>query len=283
MNTTRDEHLQAVLRQVVADQTVEKPDLTVSFQLVGANDVIADLQPQVPHYAASTMKLPLIVAAYRLRDHGILDLDSKVTVHNNFRSQAGGQFGIEADEDSDQQVWDQMGQPVTLRWLCRRSIIRSSNLATNLVLDAVGLDAVAQAIRICNADGVQVVRGIEDYAARQDGRTNLVTVDGLNQMLRALSDRTAARPDTCDELLDVLADNEMDTDVRSGLPAGTWVAHKNGWVSDAVLDAALVRPSGVSDRTGEFALTVAISGQWGDEKMHAVVREIAAAVWRHRS
>lgn len=280
MNTVRDEQLQIELRRVVADGISENPGLTASFQLATADGVVADLDPTGAHYAASTMKLPLVLAAYRLHDAGSLDLDSRVTVHNNFRSQVGGTYGIDREDDSDDIVWRQIGQPVSLRWLCRRSIIRSSNLATNHVLEAVGPEAVDEAIAATGAGGLQVVRGIGDFAARRDGRTNLVTPAGLNIMLLAIADGIAAKPETCDEVLAVLADNEMSTDVRGGLPDGTWVAHKNGWVSDAVLDAALVRPSGRDDRRGEFALTVAISGFWEEEKSHGLIRQVAAAVWR---
>jgi beta-lactamase class A len=280
VDTARDEQLQTQLRNIIADGIADNPQLSASFQLVTYDGVVADLAPTLPHYAASTMKLPLLLAAYRLRDQGTLNLDSTVTVENSFTSQAGGTYGIDRDDDSDEAVWQQLGQPVTLRWLCRRSIIRSSNLATNHVLAAVGLDAVDEAITACGADGLQVVRGIGDFAAREDGRRNLVTVAGLNTMLAAIAGGTAAKPQTCEEILAVLADNEMATDVRGGLPAGTWVAHKNGWVSDAVLDAALVRPAGGSNRIGEFGLSVAISGLWEEEKSHAVIRQVAAAAWR---
>lgn len=268
---------------MITDGIAENPDLSASFQLATADGVVADLDPSRAHYAASTMKLPLLLAAYRLRDDGILDLDSRVTVHNNFSSQVGGTYGIDRDDDSDDLVWQYLGQPVSLRWLCRRSIIRSSNLATNHVLEAVGLDAVNEAIAAGGAQGLQVIRGIGDFAARRDGRTNLVTVDGLNTMLSAIADGAAAEPDTCDEVLAVLADNEMGTDIRGGLPDQTWVAHKNGWVSDAVLDAALIRPSGADDRAGEFTLSMAISGTWEEDKAHGLIRQVAAAVWRHRA
>jgi beta-lactamase class A len=69
------------------------------------------------------------------------------------------------------------------------------------------------------------------------------------------------------------------TDVRAGLPAGTWVAHKNGWVSDVVLDAALVRPGGAEQSDGEFAISVAVSGKLPNDHSHDLIRSIAGTVW----
>jgi beta-lactamase class A len=265
---------------VVAAHLRDQPGLTVSCQAADADAVIAERGASRQHYAASTMKLPLVLAAYRRHDEGTLDLDSTVEIHNSFRSRSGGTFGLDRQDDSDDEVWDQLGRQVSLRWLCRRAVVRSSNLATNLVLAEVGFDAVAEAVSACGADGVQVVRGIGDFGAQRDGSSNQVTTAGLNRILLALAAGRAARPDTCTELLEVLAANEVATDIRPALPAGTWVAHKNGWVSDVVLDAALIRPRGGASPAGEFALTVAVSGAWPNERSHALIQDVAATVWR---
>ncbi|WP_168207516.1 serine hydrolase [Microlunatus elymi] len=278
-----DTKLQAELDAIIDRTTTGQPGLQISYELATPTGVVAAHEPDADHYAASTMKLPLVLAAYRRRDQGTLDLDSTVTVHNSFTSRVGGEFGITREDDSDEEVWAELGRPVTLRWLCRRSIIRSSNLATNLVFEAVGTDAIAEAITVCRADGVRVVRAIEDYAAQREGRGNLVTCHGLNTILLALADGTAAAPGTCGELLGVLADNEVNTDIPPGLPDGTWVAHKNGWVSDAVLDAALIRPRGGDDPTEQFVLTAAVSGQWPNDRSHELIRRLAATAWEQRS
>jgi beta-lactamase class A len=251
----------------------------VSYQVADHTGVLAAREADQEHYAASTMKLPLVLAAYRLRDRRILDLDSTIKVHNSFISRTGGSFGIDQAEDSDQDVWAAMDQKVPLRWLCRRAIIRSSNLATNLVFEQVGLADIAATLAACHAAGVQVVRPIGDFAAQREGSSNLVTADGLNAILLALAAGTAADPRTCAEVLDILADNEVATDVRAGLPAGTWVAHKNGWVSDVVLDAALVRPGGAEQSDGEFAISVAVSGKLPNDHSHDLIRSIAGTVW----
>lgn len=274
--------LHDVLTALVAEELREAPHLRISYELATPEGVVDSLEPESQHYSASTMKLPLVLAAYRLRDRGTLDLDSTVTVHNSFTSRTGAPYSIDRDEDSDDEVWAAFGTQVSLRWLCRRSIIRSSNLATNLVAEAVGFDAVAEVIADCGATGVAVVRGIEDYAAQRAGISNLVTVTGLNKILLALAAGTVADPDTCAEVLGILADNEVDTDIRPGLPASTWVAHKNGWVSDGVLDAALVRPGGGTVPDGQFVFSVAISGDWPNDRAHQLIQRMAAAVWERR-
>ena len=71
------------------------------------------------HYAASTMKLPLLVAAYRRHERGELDLDAQVPVHNELRSAYDGSlFSLDRSDDQDDETWDadrHDGQPAR-RW-----------------------------------------------------------------------------------------------------------------------------------------------------------------------
>ncbi len=270
--------LERIVRGHIADAVAGRP-IEVSVSLVGRLGTALAIDERRPHYAASTMKLAVLLAAYRERDAGRLDLAAPVNVHNDFVSRIGGRFGVEEGEDSDDEPWAKVGRTATLEWLCRRMIVRSSNLATNLVVEQVGFGPIEEAVRGSGATGIKVQRMIGDFDAQQHGHSNLVTTAGLTTMLRSVSEATCAAPRTSGELLDILAANEMDRDIRSGLPAGCWVAHKNGWVSDAVHDAALVRP----DDAAEFALAVASSGPWeGEDEGHPLIQQIARAAWQHR-
>ena len=77
--------------------------------------------------------------------------------------------------------------PRPLRWLADRMIVRSSNLATNIVIGQVGLPAVAEAWALAGARHSVTGRGIEDFAAREAGITNLVTAADLAALLGALA------------------------------------------------------------------------------------------------
>ena len=80
------------------------------------------------HYAASTMKLPLLVAAYRLHERGELDLDAVVPVHNDLRSAHDGSvFHLTQEDDQDDETWEAIGTTVTLRELARRQLRRPAD------------------------------------------------------------------------------------------------------------------------------------------------------------
>ncbi len=187
----------------------------------GTGDPYLTHRADEPHYAASTMKLALVMAVYREAAAGALDLDVPVRVHNSFASRHDGSvFSIDPEEDSDPEPWRHLGEDVALRWLCYRAIVRSSNLATNLVLDAVGTTAVTAVLDRVGARDSTVTRGIEDATAREAGLQNVVTAADLARTLQALWSETLLSPDDSREVLAVLAAQQINDAIPARLPLG---------------------------------------------------------------
>lgn len=232
------------------------------------------------HYAASTMKLALLVAAYRAADQGDLDLDREVVVHDDFASAADGtRFAMRQAYDNDTQPWAALGGTASLRWLVGRAVVSSSNLATNIVLEHVGLTAVAATLAALGCDDSVVARGIEDVPAAEAGLTNLVTARDLARLLQALAAGEAASAASCLEMLATLRAQEINDALPAGLPAGMSVAHKSGWVEGVSHDAALVEPA----HEDPFVLVVLTTSGLADEEATALIAAGAAAAWSDRS
>lgn len=229
------------------------------------------------HYAASTMKLPVLVTAYRLADGGRLDLDAPVAVHNRFTGVLdAAPYSVDHAEDSDDTVWDAVGAERPLRWLLQRMIVRSSNLATNLVLAEVGTGPVAETLQASGSSAATTVgRGIEDYRARAAGIDNVVTAGDLAAMLCALAQGKLASEPATREILDTLAANEWNDGIPAGLPDGLRVCHKNGWQDRVCHDAALLQPA---DREPSV-LTVLTTTDEDNAAANALTARIAAAAW----
>jgi len=231
------------------------------------------------HYAASTMKIALVLAAYRRADAGRLDLDRPVRVHDDFASATGrGRFTMDRSYDSDPEPWRRLGSEVALRWLCHRALVRSSNLATNLVLEQVGAEAVDEALAAVGARHSIVTRGIEDASAREAGYDNLVTARDLAMTLRALATERAASLTACRELMAVLAAQQINDAIPVGLPAGARVSHKSGWVDSISHDAAVVFP----DDAEPFVLVVCTTSSLGQQASLDLIARGAAAAYADR-
>jgi beta-lactamase class A len=240
---------------------------------------VLEFQPYEPHYAASTMKLALVIAAYRRAERGHLDIDARIDVQNSFRSAADDSpFSLDQAEDEDQRVWQRLGTEVSLRWLCHRSIVRSSNLATNLVLDAVGMQAVAEVLQLAGAQDSCVTRGIEDSVARTAGMTNQVTAADLSGTLRSLVAGRLLSADCADEVLALLAAQQINDAVPAGLPPQTRVAHKSGWVEGISHDAAIISP----DDAAPYVFVMCTTSDLPYGEATALIAAGAAASWADR-
>jgi beta-lactamase class A len=239
-----------------------------------------DRNPEVTHYAASTMKTAVMAAVYRLAEAGSLDLDAEVPVHDDFASATGtGRYHSSAGYDNDPEPWERLGHTAPLRWLVRRMIVRSSNLATNLVLERTGFDAVAEVWRAAGALHSTVGRGIQDYGAQDAGLTNLVTAADLAGLITGIATERLAGPRSCQEMLDVLHAQEVVVDVVAGLPPGTRVAHKNGWVEGIRHSSALIEP----DDAPPYVFVTCVSAPVTKDEGCAVVAKVAAASWADRT
>ncbi|MER7460708.1 serine hydrolase [Micromonospora sp. NPDC126480] len=249
--------------------------------------------PDATHYAASTMKVAVLVALHRAAEAGRLDLDAPVPVRNEFDSAQPGapRFSCARHYDNDDAVWERLGDVAPLRWLAERMIIRSSNLATNLVIGHVGLPAVSDVWARAGARHSVTGRGIEDFAARDAGVTNLVTAADLAALLGGLAlgagrPGPLAAPGSCVVMLDTLAAQEHLEDIAAGLPDGTRVAHKNGWVRGVRHGAGVVYP----DDAPPYAIVVctttdlADGGPSGEDDDDAcrLIADISRAAWTAR-
>ncbi len=232
---------------------------------------------ETEHPAASTLKLALVIALHRCAADRSLSLDDEVLVRSHSDSAVPGQaYDTTQDYDQDDAVWDRLGDSVPLRWLGERAITRSSNLATNLLIDRLGTAAVNAVYARAGAKHAKVERGIQDTPAMAAGLSNTVTAADLAAVFVSL---LAGRliPDAGD-VERVLAANEWNEAIPAGLPKGTYVAHKTGWFDGVCHDAALVRPHGE-----EPFVLVLLSGAGLDETgMHALVADAARICWQHR-
>ena len=192
-------------------------------------------------HAASTIKLAVLLGAFAAVHSGRLVPQSRLHVRNRFRSAYdGSSFRILSERDADSEVQAAIGKTMRLSELARNMIIRSSNLATNLLLDLLGIEFLQRVLEENGLAGIDLRRGVEDELAFEHGINNRVTADGLVQLLRLIAEERAFTPELSRMMLDILHDQEFRSGIPAGLPAGARVAHKTGEISTIAHDAGIV-------------------------------------------
>ena len=192
-------------------------------------------------HAASTIKVPVLLGVYAAIGSGRLQQRSRVHVRNRFLSVATGRpYRVEAQRDANAAVHAAIGKTMKVAELARHMIVTSSNLATNLLVDVVGLDDIRTTLGALSVTGIDLKRGVEDEEAWSAGINNRVTADGLVAALRLIEEGKAVSPEASREMLEILHQQEFRSGIPAGLPDDARVANKTGEMSTVAHDAGIV-------------------------------------------
>jgi beta-lactamase class A len=272
---TADDSLRARVESRIAQ--VPGARVAVAFRELDGGDSLV-LRGDDVYHAASTMKVPVLIELFRRVDAGSLALDQPVLLVNQFGSIVDGSpFTVDPADDSDSSLYARVGERVPLGELAERMIDRSSNLATNTVIGLLGAEQVTATMRSLGAGRLVVLRGVEDGKAFRRGLNNEVTAADLATVMAAIATGRAASARSCDAMREILLRQEFNTQIPAGLPAGTPVAHKTGWITGIRHDAAIVYPR---DRA-PYVLVVLTGNIAEPATADALMRDISRLVYEH--
>jgi beta-lactamase class A len=225
-------------------------------------------------HAASTMKIPVMIELFHQQQQGKLTLEDILPIKNEFHSLVDNSiFKLDATDDSETDLYRAEGQSRTLRQLCELMITVSSNFATNLLIGKLGVANIRATVHGLNADGMNILRGVEDQKAFDAGLNNTTTARGLLYLLEAVADGRAVDAESSREMVEILTRQKFNEAIPAGLPVGTRVAHKTGEVTKIHHDAAIVygpRP---------FLLVILVRGIAESEDSAALMAELTRRIY----
>jgi beta-lactamase class A len=242
----RAQHPIDSLRERLATRIAATPGAVVgiSFHEFGRGGWL-QVNPDSVFHAASTMKVPVMIEYFRGLDAKKWRRDQTLLLKNEFASIVDGSpYSLDAGEDSDSAMYGRVGQQVPIAELVERMITRSSNLATNAVIELVDAKKAQATALALGAAHIQVRRGVEDGKAFRAGLNNTTTAPDLAALLEAIYRGKAASAASCRTMMEILGHQEFNEEIPAGLPPGTRVAHKTGWITGVLHDAAIVLPEG---------------------------------------
>lgn len=228
-------------------------------------------------HAASTMKVPVLIELARRVDAGRYGWDWPVLVKNEFHSIVDGSpYQLNPADDSDSTLYRVEGQQVPARELARLMIVRSSNLATNLLVAQLGAPEIQATARALGADSIVVLRGVEDQQAFDRGLSNTTTARDLAVLLAAIAQGRAASDSSTALMLAILSHQEFRAGIPAGVPPGTRVASKTGNITGINHDAAVIFPPG----RPPYVLVILTRGFPDPASAEGYMAAVSGAVWR---
>lgn len=176
---------------------------------------------------ASTIKIPILVQLLMRARAGEIDLAQPVTVPADSHVLGSG-------------VLAYLAGPVTLSLLdlAILMIIVSDNTATNLCLEAAGMDATNALLERLGLAQTRLRRRMMDQLAAVREQENVSTPDELVALMRLLH-TGQPDPQVAAQALEILKKPKNGI-LNKSLPPDVSVANKPGWVEGARCDAGIV-------------------------------------------
>jgi len=216
-------------------------DFAIAFKVVDNETISIFMNENMFFHAASTMKTPVMIEVFKQAAENKFNLDDSVEIKNQFKSIVDGSaYSLEINDDSGEDLYKFIGKKNTIRELVFDMITVSSNLATNILIELVGAKNVTETMRIIGAKDIQVLRGVEDGKAFQQGLNNVVTAYDLMLIYENLVGNKFVGEIATNEMLNILFQQRHNSRIPAKLPLDVKVAHKTGTIVGVGHDSGII-------------------------------------------
>jgi beta-lactamase class A len=249
-------------------------DVGIAFETLDGRLSWASRGDDVFH-AASTMKIPVMIELFHQVRESKVKLSDPLPIKNEFHSLVDSSvFALKPDDDSETDLYKAVGQTRTLDQLCDLMVTVSSNFATNLLIQKLGIDNIRATVASLHADGMDIKRGVEDQKAFDQGLNNTTTAHGLATLLVAIANGKAVDADSSAKMVEILERQKFNEGIPAGVPANIRVAHKTGEITKIHHDAGIV----YAERP--FVIVVLVRGIEDFKQSSALIADITRDLYQ---
>ena len=181
-----------------------------------------------PHPSASMIKLVVLTALLEQCASGDLSLDDTLTIADSDIVYGSGV------------LQGCSGQTYTLRELAGYMISESDNIAANMLIDLLGMDAVNEKARELGLDGSSLQRKMMDTEAQEQGLENMMSSDDIAEILTLAATGKLVDQASSDFALQALHEQGIDAGLAAGTGYEVPVAHKTGELINAENDGGII-------------------------------------------
>ncbi len=179
---------------------------------------------------ASTIKFPILLEAYRQIAKGNQNEDTIHTISKRYLVGGGGVIQKELrKQNSIQRSFYQ---------LCRVMMVESDNIATNYLIDLLGMDNINQSMRSWGLNKTLLQRRMMDVNASAQGQENISTPSEMLHLLIMLYDGKILPQKETKKVLTILG--LVQKYMRKAIPAHIPIASKAGRVPGVLCETGII-------------------------------------------
>ncbi len=251
--------LKAQLQAVIANN----PNLQPGVLIVDLDtSAYVDVNSHSPFSAASTIKVPILVALFQDVDEGKVRLDETLTLESNMVATGSGDL-----------QYKQLGTKYTVLELATKMIVISDNTATNMLISRLGgMDALNQRFRSWGLTATALNNPLPDLEG-----TNVTSPHELANLISIVNQGHLVSLASRDRMLNIMQNNQIDSLLPKGLGSGAVIAHKTGNIGSMLADVGLVNmPTGK-----RYLISVMVKRPFNDPSAQELIRQISQTAYSY--
>lgn len=257
------------LGQEIAQLKSEIQSLTASYSQMTPgiffvdmdNGAYLDLNASKTFSAASTIKVPILIALFQEVDAGKIRLDEPLTMQSEYIADGSGDMQYQA-----------VGTEYTVLETARKMITISDNTATNMLIARLGGEKVLnQRFRSWRLTSTQIQNFLPDLKG-----TNTTSPKDLVYLMAMVEKGGLLSLRSRDRVFDIMQATENNSLLPQGLGNGAIIAHKTGNIGSVLADTGMVdMPNGK-----RYLASIVIKRPHDHPDAEELIRQISQAAYK---
>ncbi|MCM1981412.1 serine hydrolase [Lyngbya confervoides] len=211
--------------------------------------------------AASTIKLPILIAFFQEVDAGRVKLDEQLVMREDLKVGEAGSM-----------QYSEVGSKYSALETADMMITISDNTATNMIMDRLGGNQVLnERFKSWGLEQTRINQPLPDLEG-----TNTISPKDLAILMMKVSQGDILTAHSRDRALEILRNTVTDTLLPQGLEPGAQIAHKTGDIGSAVGDAGLIdMPNGQ-----RYVAGIMVKRPHNDPRAQELIRNISRLTYQ---
>ncbi|MDJ0743766.1 MAG: serine hydrolase [Xenococcaceae cyanobacterium MO_167.B27] len=212
--------------------------------------------------AASTIKLPVLIAFFQDVDAGKIDLQEKLTMTKELK--AGGSGGMQYQET---------GRKYSALYTANQMMVTSDNTATNMIIHRLGgQEKLNQRFAEWGLNVTKLRNPLPDLTG-----TNTTSAEELGMLLIKIERGELVSLRSRDRMLEIMSKVKTNTLLPQGLERGATIAHKTGDIGSVLGDVGMIdMPNGK-----RYVASVFVKRPRNDPQARTLIQKISQVTYQH--